>query len=344
MREETSFEPLATLLKDAERMGDGVARDAEILAFWPRRFSRLWKVRLRTARGDVTAYVKQYRPIGDGDEDRERLRERVVKDFEVTHELEQEFGPVPHLSVPRPIACFPDRLTVVFEESSGESLFESIERGATAWSSRSAFDDLLVQCHRSGEWLRRLQESHRIDASYSVEALRDYVETRLRQLISEPRSGFTEGAVEAVREYYARLEERGEDLDLRMSWAHADFCPGNVIADASRLTVLDLAMYETGSIYQDVSHFCHHLELFLLKPIYRPRAIRRLVEAFLDGYSPEGGVDQTLLHAFRIRHLITHCVGVLKIDGAPLHERWYNRHVIRHHRQRIVREAAELVT
>jgi hypothetical protein len=200
----------------------------EVLMELRRPFSRL-KVRISTATGRFHAYIKQYRLREPSEAHRALMVARLQNDYHVTRLLYKRFAAFPRLYVPRPLACFPELLTIVFEESPGENLQELIHWHARGWPSRTTLNRLIEYCEQCGEWLHRFQQVFPREKRYSIVEMWEEVDHRLRQLVANPHAKFSESSRQQVCRYFEKLQARGDHLDLRMAAVHADFCPSNMV-------------------------------------------------------------------------------------------------------------------
>jgi len=298
-------------------------------------------VRITTSTRQFQAYIKQYRLKEPGEAHRELMIARVEQDYKITRQLYERFSAFPQLNVPRPLACFPELLTLIFEESPGENFQEFIERNARGWPSQRTLSQLVDYCAWCGEWLKRFQEMLPVERHHSIPEMWEYVDHRLKQLVANPRAKLSESLRQQVHRYFDKLEARSERLDLRRAAVHADFCLANILVHPSGITVIDLAMFGEGSIYLDLTHLYHHFDLLALKPIFRPRVIHRLQQAFLGGYDPYLDRQNPMFEAFRLQHMTTHFLSVIKIPNPPPQEWCYNRWVCRHHRRWIEKVTVE---
>lgn len=331
------FGPALDRLRQPHAIGGETAIDVRSVAEIHRPFSLLTKVRITTSARRFNAYVKQYRLKEPGDAHLALMMDRVARDYRTTAQLHERLAAAPRFAVPRPLACYSDLLIVVFEESPGDSLYDVISQTARAWPAKHALRALNDHVRSCGEWLRWCHDAHDLPERYSIDGMWEYIYLRLARLAANPRARFSDALHSRVRQFFRGLMSRVASLDLRMTLVHGDFTPGNILVDPSATTVLDWAMAQQGSRYHDLTHFCHQLELFSCKPLFRPGLIDQLRDSFLAGYFRNDARDLELFTAFRILHHVTHFLSLVNAHGAGLGERAYNRWVCRYHLQALQR-------
>jgi len=333
MDNRSSFEQVIMRMKQPGVLNGETVIAVEFIKDYNKPYSLLKKVRIKTPKRQFYAYIKQYRLKEPGKEHKQFMIKRVEKDFQVTSKLYRYFSSFPRLNVPRPLAYFPELLVIVLEESYGEPFIHFLERHAWGRPSRKTMKQLLDYCERCGEWLRHFQQMLPSERQYSISEMWRYVDHRLKQLVDHPNAKFSKSLRHQVHRYFERLEACSDSLDLRMAAVHGDFCLGNILVHPSGVTVIDFAMFNEDSIYKDLAHFYHHLDLLLIKPIFRPNIIRQLQETFLKSYDPNFNNQNLMFEAFRLRNKTTHFLTLLHTSSAKLHERLYNRLVYQNHKK-----------
>ena len=126
---------------------------------------------------------------------------------------------------------------------------------------------------------------------------------RLVELVYAPDT-----AEETIQALESLCERIGTGTERSLVVAHGDFCPGNILMHGDAIVVLDFSMIEHGSVFQDLSYCFEHLERNLYRyaerPLIRPRVIRKLQRALLEGYDPATDVSAPLFRLGQIRHAI----------------------------------------
>ena len=258
--------------------------------------------------------------------------DRLKRDYAVMHELYSRWKDSPKFGVPKPIACYPDILAIVMEECHGENLSVILNQEARFFPRQSSLSRLEQLCYQCGEWLRlHHNEETKVPGSYTLKDFLDYVDARLQKLVSQP----TVPIDDTLRcQVLHRIEEQWHNVDVTETCTvdiHGDYCPSNVMVVGKRLIVIDLAQYGRGAIYHDLSRFYHQLDMYLVKPTFRRKVIRHLQRALLDGYDPTLSPQNPLFQLLYARHTFCHLLGISRWENLPIHERLYNRMLIKRH-------------
>ncbi len=265
------------------------------------------------------------------------LRQRVAREFEVTTQVHAAVAHRDDLFAIRPIACFPDRLAVITEESEGRTLLDCLQRGAAWWSSGRAVDDLERNVAGVGRWLRVFQTLEGPDGPLSLEGLCEYVDVRLHRLASDSSIDFTQGQRRRIQAHLESLAGAVRSHDLRDVVVHGDFAPANILVVGGRVAVLDFAMARRGSHLHDVTRLLVQLDLLCAKPWFRPTVIVELQRRVLRAFDPALEPSHPLVRFLLMLHRVNHLAGLLT-RREPFPAAWYNRRVVRQHRQRIAAE------
>jgi hypothetical protein len=106
--------------------------------------------------------------------------------------------------------------------------------------------------------------------------------------------------------------------------------------------VVDFAMYQSGSVYHDLTHFYHRLTILRHKPIYRRSVIRELTEAFLEGYAGKARLDSPLFSLFVVQHLVCHCVMIVQCQPTSLKEKLFNKTILATYARQLRRWSKEI--
>lgn len=267
----------------------------------------------------------------------------LKKDYTTMERLYTHWQNSSKFAIPRPIACYPDLLILVMEEWPGKDLTVVLKQEAHLFPSENTMERLEHLCYLCGEWVKAHQNSDFVKehpATFYLATFLDYIDIRLRNLVQCPGVPLDELFRKQILQY---VQRRWPDLDpseTRTVDVHGDYAPCNVMTDGAKLIIIDFTSYGRGSIYQDLSRFYHQLDMYLFKPIFRPKVIRRLQRALLDGYEPKLEVEHPLFELMLVRHTLCHLCGHVIRDGLirdghleqlPRHQRWYNHMVIRKH-------------
>ncbi len=312
---------------------------AEPLALADREAAQVLRVRLRVpGAGDRHVFVKVFKPRGPSSEDWRFMRARVVKDFAVTSRIHEAFRACADLSAIRPLACFPDDLVVVTEEAPGEPFHVVLEQRAIWRPDRRTLDDLTNIAGRIGVWLKTFQGIDRLDRRITLDAMREYLDVRLKRLVSNPKGSFSKAQRAAVLSYFDAKSRDVGPADLAEVAVHGDIAPSNILVDAGKIVVLDFAMACTGGVFFDVARLFTQLEFLKAKPKFRPQMVAKLQMAMLNGFDPSLRPDHPLFELFELQHVICHMAN-LSLNPAPPVARLYNRYQLHRH-QRWLRQRA----
>jgi hypothetical protein len=265
------------------------------------------------------------------------MRARVEHDFVSTRRVFNHMSRWPELGVVRPIACYPEHLAIVTEESTGETLLAVLERMAVGFPSRHQMQRLCEITARSGAWLRAFQTLDTVGDSSSINGMRDYIDLRLQRLVAARAARFTERDRQRVIARVERLEAEVQPADQNPVAIHADMAPANILVDGERIVVLDFAMASRGAIYHDLARLYLQIDLLRIKPQYRSGVIQCVQRALLHGFEPSLTSEHPLFRLLLMRHHVNHLT-TLSLGGERFPSNIYNWYVRRHHRQWIEQE------
>ncbi len=301
------------------------------------------------AGGQTTrVYVKVFRPRQPGADELAFMARRVASDFAMTMRLYEHMAAHPELSVPRPVACYPDLLALVTEAVEGLSLSDVIERDARFRVPPSRREPLEAALRRVARWLHVFQAAAPQDESLSLAEYCDYIDIRLRRLVAHRAFPFTDADRQVVLDGIAHQWARIPELALRRVLVHADLAPGNVLVRPDGVAVIDFAMSSTGSRLHDITHLFLQLDLLRAKPVFRPATVSALQQALLEAFDPGLTPSDPLFQLMLLQHVVCHASGLLHRPAGWL-SRLYNRWVVRRHAAHLTafmataREGAPLV-
>lgn len=278
------------------------------------------------------AFAKIFKPK-EGPDGLERMRRRVVHEFDTTRAVHDGLEGHPGLDVVRPLACYPDLLALVTEEVHGDTLMAFLRPRVSWYPGESAVSAAEAVLARVGQWVRAFQDTTAPGPPVTVASLRDYVDLRLRRLEAHGRSLVTADVRRAILEHIEALGQRIPVAELREVPVHADLAPGNVMVSGDRVVVLDFAMTGRGTRLHDLTRLSMQLDLLSTKPRFRHAVIARLQGALLAGYdqaaSPNDPLFRLLSMLHRVNHLGTLTLKPGRFPGRLLdrlqrrrHERW----------------------
>jgi len=212
-------------------------------------------------------------------------RQAIVAEHETLRRLRESFAGEPHLTVVRPVACFPDDLSLLTEEWPGRSV-DAVLGGGRLPASGPRRKRRRELCRLAGEWLRHFQSftATTAPAPFDLSQLFSYCDERLRIIVDSRRGGLD---ARVASDLTHRLHDLARDVgpeELTPVGRHNDYRPENMLTDGARLAVLDFTGITTGPRLYDFMKFWMKLEDLSAPPFGRRRSLGGLQAAFLDGY------------------------------------------------------------
>lgn len=283
-------------MKDWSRALEGVlGQPVRLVREEPRHHSTVYRVEA----GGRRLFVKQVREDGE----RADAVARVRREHEVLEFLwqamprEERFGRV------RPVACLPEHRLIVMEEVRGQTLNQALRAHGRGWPSRRSLGVVTGYAELVGRWLRAFQEVTRRpdDPAPYVKRLSSEVEELTRLLEARQRTGFSGRLGEAVRAHARAVAGRPLPRGVEVTGVSGELSPENMLVEDGRLTVVDFGMYALGLSSNDPAMFYQHLFTLAYRPWFRPRSVRALQEAFLEGYGHREWSSDPLFALCRLR-------------------------------------------
>lgn len=308
-----------------------------------RPFSQLLRVgvwRPGSERPDCHLFVKRFKPKPE-EGGVERMRQRVLHDYHVSRRIFDAMAAVPGVGAVRPIACYPDHLTVVTQQADGETLMAHLDRHARWFPASRTMEDLARTMAAVGRWVKVFQSTQPGTRLVDLADWRAYVAIRLDRLAGQgivPPS-FRDRFLSHLDLLAAQVPE----ADLADVVIHADLAPGNVLVAGDRIVVLDFAMTQRGSAVHDISRLYVQLDVLAAKPQFRSAVVRRLQSALLEGFDPAMTASRPLFRFFVLLHRLNH-FGSLSVRQEPFPARALTGRVRRMHRAAIEHEFRDPVT
>jgi hypothetical protein len=339
-----NFEAVLQQLFAATKSQEGTIIGYRLLTRIRRPSSEVIKVELRQHNSEPThVVVKFFKPKRVSVDAIKILKEKVRNDFEVTRRFFEAFKDYAHYSTAEPIMCLPEMLALVMKESRGRNLRDLIAKNARLYPNKATVHKLVEQSYRCGEWLRIFQglTEESIQDRLSLPDLIEDIDRRLRRL--EDGEGLNRGWRSRILRYLEKQATLVKESDLGLCGVHADFSPSNVLVNDHEVIVLDFTMYRIGSVYHDLTYFHRYFENFLHKPIFRPGTITALQDSFLNGYDKMVSPASPIFRLFKMRHVICHLIGIVKLSGSAMHERLFSRRVARRYRKWLAEVTSERV-
>ena len=228
----------------------------------------------------------------------EKIKEDVLKEYEVLCSLYDGFADMPGVSVVRPLAVFPEYRTIVTEEAPGPTLQHRLARATRPWASSDDSGKAGRSCYLAGKWLNKFQQlTYRGNSPFSAGDIVDYCNVRLCDLVARPDSGVNDSLQEKLSDCIEAMSRQAKQQENTVAGCHNDFAPHNMIAQDNHLCVLDFGFFNYDSTIYDVCRFWHRLETFKTDPLVSSSRITEYQESFLLGY--EHTVDRNA-SAFRL--------------------------------------------
>lgn len=332
------FDPvLARLVHDAgAHYGCGAAKVVPV-RFEERPFSYLLRVAVYGDGPDSPLshmFVKIYKRDALGG-DVDAIRARVEQDFDTTRRIFYAMLPQPHVGSVPPIASYPDLLALVTEEVQGPTLLALLESKATWLPTEGVVKDLRTVMSRVAQWVRLYQGLEPPSVAITIEALRAYIDHRLRRLVSIGRS-FDNVERERILAHVTWLGEKVAPQHLSEVPIHADMAMGNVIVSGDKVVALDFAMATHGTYLHDLTRMHVQLDLLTNKPHYLRSTIRTLQEALLKSFDPQLTVADPLFRLLTLLHRVNHLT-TLTVGTEGFAKGIYN-HLVRHQHLRWIDE------
>jgi hypothetical protein len=324
---------LTALRRDSPRLFGGGNADLTPLSFEIRESSEVSRVRVTTAAGTRHLFAKVFRPR-PGETGTAPMLTRFHRDIQVTRCVFEAMRSTPDLASVEPIAWYDDVPGLVTNEASGLSLKTLISASA-AWPVKPlALEQLVIAVRRVGRWIRVFQqipltlESGALD----LQAVRQYIDTRLEKLVALPRASFTQTDRSQVLDRFDRTAAAVSAAGERQVPVHGDIVPSNVIVGKKNVTVLDFGMTATGSRYLDLARLYTQLDFYRAKPQYRPNVIAHLQKEALEAFQPGLRADEPMFEMCAMQHVVCHFLSHARNPGG-FPSSIYSAHLCRRHRR-----------
>jgi hypothetical protein len=328
-----AFEAILARLraKDA-RYFNGPADRLEILERIERPFSELVRVRAQCGRQTTCVFVTRLKPKAPTEEQWLLSRDRVRRDYAASLRVLQSVKGRTEFSAVRPIGCFPEDLVLITEELPGQTLSVVLERSAR-WVPKSADLAYLVSIfERIGAWVKVFQGNESASGAFSLSAMREYLDVRLRKIVASRNDRFSEADQQRLLTWFDSCAANVSGSELLEVPVHADLCPANILIHEGTIAAIDFAMASTGGAYLDVSRMFTQLEFLKAKPRFRPAVIVTLQAALLRGFDPDLRPDRPLFRLFVLQHTITQFLKLTLRPGRSTARLW-SWHQRRRHRR-----------
>jgi len=260
--------------------------------------------------------------ISDG---RQPKRQLVIKVFPFAADQFRGLEAVwPHFAdqanwkIPRPLDCFDTGPALVMEAVPGVPLDRRWPQ--VVWLGRR-LREAEADCRRAGQWLRFY---HDVGGREEVEVfdIRDKwngVEESLQGLRA---LGFSPGVCSSLLDGLRPLVERLKGRPWVISHVHGGFLVDNVLIHDGAVTSLDFSGNDRNLIEHDIASFLNSLSGLRLTRRVPWSAVRRLEDAFLEGYFGRRRHDEATITFLRGIGLADTTLEILGRRPSPIARMW----------------------
>jgi aminoglycoside phosphotransferase (APT) family kinase protein len=272
----------------------------------------------------------------------EAMRARLQHDFDVTRRTHLAMASLEDLGAIRPVACYPDQLAIVTEETPGQTFAAYVESHARWFPHRDTLAELERVTGNVGRWVAAFQRTDPTIGIVSLSDLRQYIDVRLERMVLEPHAMWTAADRRRTLLHIDRLAATVPDVDLTEVIVHADLAPGNIIVGHARVVVLDFAMTRRGNRMHDITRLFTQLEMLAAKPQFRGAVIARLQSALVKGFDARLTDKHPLFRLLLLLHRVNH-LNTLAVRRERLAAHVYSAHLRRRHLRWLRREVDSAV-
>ncbi|MDQ7051489.1 MAG: phosphotransferase [candidate division KSB1 bacterium] len=318
---------------EVKTLNIGKVRETEFLHQFERHFSIQRVYAVKGEAGKQRIYVKLYKNAYKRSE--ADFLASIQRDYDTNRFWYDKLAPFADFSTFKPLYLSLEHRGMITEEAEGENLGVLVRTQLKFRPSRETLLLLTEYMMRAGQLLRTIQKFPVEPVQFDLETLIEDIDSRMREFVSNPESNFTLEMRQAILQFFREQLPAVRKLPLHIGYLHRDFMMGNLLVSGNKLIVHDFSRITVGPGLHDLTRFYHHLELLKYKPIYRNGHVRKLQEAFLQGYGYAAGPAHPLFRFFLLRHYITHYKGLVKAGNVPLKSKLYNRWVMRRHLENI---------
>jgi len=316
-------------------VGIGEFRRFEKIRLFERPYSVQAIYRLVGTEGARNVYVKLFKNWRKKPES--QFKQEIETEFHTIQFWYDQLKEFPDMTTFRPLFYDRDSDCIITEETPGKNLAILIQQNARFFPKTSIVNTLANYLFKAGRLLYHFQQKTRQDALYDYQTLIEDVDIRLKQLVTIPAAGFTESDRQQVLQFYQRHLTEAQKRAFPEVILHRDFGLGNLLVSGDAIVVHDFNRLEKGHPYFDFTRLYHQLEMLLYKPIYRPKVIRRLQDAYFRGYGFSEGRQDVVFNFFFLRHFFTHLLGLVRSSESSILSRLYSSWVKHRHQQYIRR-------
>jgi hypothetical protein len=314
--EETKINDILRFLQQGEgEYFNAKVLDFEILQFEERPASQIFKIKVLLELCNKNIFVKISRLCNNISID--ELQKKIVREYEIGKMVYSNLCETTKYSAIKMIACFPEYYALITEECQGDSLSSIVIKYGKLYPDKQRCNYLKSVCYNCGLLLKNIQDTTGQEKIFDLYGLIEYIDIRLKKLVTDEMTIFDEKMRQGILEYLRKQTVMVNKDDLRVAGAHGDFGPNNILVENQTVKIMDYADFQYSSIYQDITYFYQRLENFMHKPIFRPRTIHSLQDAFCQGYSSEIIINNPIFMMFRVRHVINNFRSILLGTTVP---------------------------
>jgi colanic acid/amylovoran biosynthesis glycosyltransferase len=266
--------------------------------------SEVYDVTLRGRQGGKRELIlKLLRPAPSTPEGTlEEARKCARREHEALSFLWREFSRHSKcLTVPRPLAHFPESAAVLMEKCQGERLDRAL-RWARLLKTKRRQALLCEEVRACGEWLGLF---HRItERSGDLAGIYQRIEREFYDELAGCRQrGLDPVLADRVAETFEKAKSGAFNGGHAIVGRHCDFAPYNVWLAPDRITVIDFEGLQDGILYDDLCYFVGMVESTSFYHLSHDLR-RRIAASFLEGYGRHQTIDQGQLDVFRLTAMV----------------------------------------
>lgn len=290
----------------------------------------------RVERPDGAVYVKRLKLRADGLANNEAGAAKLRRELRILELLRSVCRPSERLGLIEVVEANPEEGVIVTKEVPGQPLQVFLER-------RQCDRDVLTALFLAGRWLRWFQSVPFTDRDAqelppgNPHDLVQYCALRLDRVVEWGYDWPVGDERKRVLEALARIVEQCDEHDLRLSWCHADFAPGNILWDGRRLTPIDFTMAHVAPALVDLTHLIHRMEMLAVYFPWRRWPVAAWREAVLRGYGDPDLPRRPAYRAMMIRQHVCRLCTYVRRQPTSTKERIHNAYVRYRVRRRLMK-------
>lgn len=290
----------------------------------------------RVERPEGAVYVKRLKIRPDGLANNEEVANKLARELRVLDLLRAHPRPSPRLGLVEIVEAEPSEGLIVTREVPGRPLQDLLLQ-------RRCDRDTLTALYLAGRWLRWFQSVPYEDADRSwlppgnPVDLVEYCAIRLDRVVEWgypwPRGQERARFLDALK----RLVEQCDPSDLRLSWCHADYAPGNILWDGRTLTPIDFTMAHVAPALVDLTHLIHRMEMLAVYFPWKRWPLGAWRAAVLRGYGDPGLPQRPAYRALMVRQHVCRLATYVRRRPESTRQRLHNAYVRGRVRRRLQR-------